>query len=337
MLPLFVGYILALIIGCIIIKLSGGEPISAYKYGFYSAFHPLYSFYSTLWSTVPLLLVSLGVAISFNSGIFNVGGDGQLYLGAFMATWIGFTLSVPHFIHPIICLIFGALGGGIWALIPAFLKIKYKISEVVTCIMLNYIAFLIIDYFIVNIYKTPYGAGETTKAIFSTAEIRPFVKLSNFNWSFFMSVGLIIVVYYLMTKTAIGYEWRMIGLNSTFAKYGGVQVNKMIIKAMFISGMFAGLSGALKVIGEQYVMTTNINANLGFKAIIISLISKNNPLVIPIVCFIFAITESSAVGMEISAGIPSSLSEVLEAIIMIIIIFYMGVQKIIKKRSNFNE
>lgn len=322
--PILIGYALSVLVGSVVIWFTTGvEPVSAYLVGLKSAFLPSYNFLSSLWRMVPLLLTALGVSIAFRTGVFNVGGDGQFYLGAFAAVWTGFSLQMSSsFVHVLLCIVAGLIAGAAWAFIPAFLKTRFRVNEVVSCIMMNSISFLLIDNLIVNKYKAPIGAGETTRSILSTARIDPFIPLSSFNFFFFISIGLSLLVLLLFKKTTLGYEFKIIGLNERAAKYSGLAVNKRIIAAMLMSGAFSGLAGALKVIGEQYVMRTGMNGTIGFRAIIVSLISRGNPLLILITSFLLALTESSSVGMEIAKGIPSSISMIMESIFMFAVIIY---------------
>lgn len=325
---------LALLLGAVIILINGENPFLAYGALLKGAFGAKYKFASTLAKMVPLTLASLATAAAFRAGIFNIGVEGQLYLGAFAAAWVGFTYtSLPWFILIPLCFIAGAVAGGAYAFIPGLLKVRYKVDEVITTIMLNSVAILFTDYLVNYPFAAAKGKMGATDMIAEAAQLDRFVQFSKLNSSIFYMIGIAILMYYLMQKTSIGYNWKMVGENPYFARYGGVNAGKQMLFAMIVSGMIAGVAGGAEVLGVHYRFLQRLSPGYGFDGITVALIVKNNPLGAVIMSFFFAVLKTGGVAMEQATKIPYELVSVIQAIIILFIAAERGFHYYLVRRK----
>lgn len=310
----------ALIIGALIMLINGKSPFIGYSALFSGAFGSKYNLATTFAKTVPLVLTGLGTAISFRSGIFNIGGEGQLYLGAFAAAYIGITFtSLPFFIGIPLAIIFGALVGGLYAFLPGVLKVKYKIDEVITTIMLNTVAVLFTSFLVNYPFATTQGKMNGTEIIAQSYHLRRLVKLSTLNTSIFFMSFTAIVIYYLMEKTSIGYDFKMVGQNRMFARYGGINDKKQMLIAMVISGALCGMAGVFEVLGVHYRFLQSISPGYAWDGMLASLMAKNNPVGVVLMAIFLGALKTGSVSMENATSIPSELVMVIQAIIVLFI------------------
>lgn len=351
-----IAVLLALLVGAIVIILIGENPVHVYKMLFGYAIGNRDGWGNVLFRATPLIFTGLAVAFAFRCGLFNIGGEGQMYIGAFLATWVGFTFTnFPAFILIPLCILAAAAGGALWAAVPGILKAKTGVHEVIITIMMNWIAASLSFYFVL-VYKAP--ATEVMKAagvkqmIPHTREIAQAARLprlynlfksinidfpayNQVNVSFFIAIAVAILAYYILWKTNLGYEIRAVGYNSLAAEYGGISVAKNIVLAMVISGAFAGLVGTNEVMGYKYRWRQEIFTGLGFNGIAVALLGKNHPLGVVLAAILFGILNygGAIVNIFTAGKIPRELIMVLQAVIVIfVIISDEVVRRFISKR-----
>lgn len=338
-----IAVLLALLVGAIVIILIGENPVYVYKMLFGYAIGNRDGWGNVLFRATPLIFTGLAVAFAFRCGLFNIGGEGQMYIGAFLATWVGFTFTnFPAFILIPLCILAAAAGGALWAAVPGILKAKTGVHEVIITIMMNWIA-ASLSFYLVLVYKAP--ATEVMKAagvkqmIPHTREIAQAARLprlynilksfnidfpayNQVNVSFFIAIGVAILAYYILWKTNLGYEIRAVGYNSLAAEYGGISVAKNIVLAMVISGAFAGLVGTNEVMGYKYRWRQEIFSGLGFNGIAVALLGKNHPLGVVLAAILFGILNYGGAIVNIFTGgkIPRELIMVLQAVIVIFVV-----------------
>jgi len=331
LLSLLLSITAALSIGAVIILANGKNPIQGYWALINGALGSKYSIATTLAKTVPLVLTGLATAISFRTGIYNIGGEGQLYLGAFMAAYIGITFTKLPSIWGILLAVMGsAVVGGFYAYIPAVLKVRYKIDEVITTIMFNSIAVLFTDYLVNYPFAAAKGKMGGTDMIAEAYRLTRLVKLSKLNTSIFFTGLIVLTIYYIMQKTSIGYNFKMVGQNSIFANYGGISSKKHMVIAMIISGALCGITGAFEVLGSHYRFLQNISPGYAFDGMLVSLIVRNNPLGVIFMSGFFGILKTGSISMEQATSIPSELILVIQSIIILFIAGESGFKRIIK-------
>lgn len=322
--------VLAFGCGAILILMLGESPIEAYGALFSASFSSLPGFGEALYKITPILLTGLAVAIAFRTGLFNIGAEGQLIVGSIAAVAVGwFCQGLPGPILIPLILISGALAGFMWASIAGLLKANLGIHEVITTIMLNYIA-LYLSSFLARTYLNPKNLQGVDNISFSvdTPMHARLSKLSEFIPGFGYSVahtGIIIaliaavVIYFLLFKTKLGYELRTVGKNPYAAEYGGINRKMSIIKAMGISGALAGIAGAIQIIGLTYhtSLATDMQG-YGFDGIAVSLLALNHPLGAIPSAFLFGFLSNGARQMQL-VGIPKEIVLMIQSIILIFI------------------
>ena len=353
-----IAVIFALLVGAIVIVIIGEDPIYVYKILFSNAISNRDGWGNVLFRATPLIFTGLAVAFAFRCGLFNIGGEGQVYIGAFLSTWVGFTFTnLPAFILIPLCILAAAAGGALWAAIPGILKAKRGVHEVIVTIMMNWIA-ASFTFFLVLRFKAP--ATEAMKAagvkqmIPHTKEIAQAARLprlydifksinidfpsyNQVNVSFFIAIAAAILAYYILWKTNLGYEIRAVGYNPLAAEYGGISVAKNIVLAMFISGAFAGLVGTNEVMGFKYRWRQELFTGLGFNGIAVALLGKNHPLGVVLAAILFGILNygGAIVNIFTEGRIPRELIMVLQAVIVIFVVISDEVVKrlIVKRRK----
>jgi len=351
-----IAVVLALLVGAIVIILIGEDPVFVYKTLFSNAIGNRDGWGNVLFRATPLIFTGLTVAFAFRCGLFNIGGEGQMYIGTFLAAWVGFTFTnLPAFILIPLCILSAAAGGALWAAVPGILKAKTGVHEVIVTIMMNWIA-ASLTFFLVLKFKAPATeamiAAGVKQMIPHTSEIAEAARLprlytifkflnidfpayNQVNMSFLIAVGVAILAYYILWKTNLGYEIRAVGYSPLAAEYGGISVAKNIVLAMVISGAFAGLVGTNEVMGYKYRWRPEIFTGLGFNGIAVALLGKNHPLGVVLAAILFGILNygGSIVNIFTAGRIPRELIMVLQAVIVIfVVISDEVVKRLIRQR-----
>ena len=291
--------VLGIIIGSIILLISGTNPVEAYKVIFLGAFgKPKYISW-TIVKAVPLILTGLSVAFAFNTGLFNIGAEGQYIVGSIGALVVGLLLDLPPVIHGLVALLVGALCGYLWGAIVGILKAKFQVNEVISSIMMNWIAFYLSNYLLSfpilrsiesdNSYPIKQSASikiagawkmsESGRAYLAQHKFLKDILNPPLNFGIIIAILAAIVVWYILKKTTLGYELRAVGFNEKAAEYGGIDINKSIVKSMGIAGILAGLAGAITVLGVSGdIGIMAAQEGYGFDGMAVALIAGNNPL-----------------------------------------------------------
>ncbi len=315
LLPVF-AVIAALLVGAIILLLLDTNPLEAYKAMFVGAFGSKNGLADTLVKATPLMLVALGIAIAFRGGVINIGAEGQLIMGALFTTWLSLTFgeSLPGWAVIVTGLLGGALMGGIWGAIPGYLKAKMGVNEILSTIMMNQIAIQIGFYLLrgpmidpaevaagtniphsARLPKTVdlprftdvakiFGFTERAKDLglegFSKEIYGLFVEPTRLHTGLIFAIIMAILVYIFLWRTTIGYRIRAVGLNPHASRYAGINVKGYMVLSMALSGMFAGLAGAVEVVGLHHRMfePLAVSAGYGFSGIVAALFGKLHPL-----------------------------------------------------------
>lgn len=264
------------------------------------AFLKGFAFANTLVATTPLIFTGLALGLGFQSGVFNIGAAGQFLIGATCAVWVGYAIPLPPIIHPLACLLAGALGGGIWGAIPGYLKAQFGSHEVINTIMFNYLAFFLQDWLVKNPLKDPSPSVFRTPNILDTALLPRF--LDRLHWGFVLALLTALGVWWLLQKTTIGFELRTVGMNPEAAKYAGMHPKKLIILSMLLSGALAGLGGAVQILGVDGNMPTTYSADFGFDAIPVALLGQNHPVGIVLASVLFGALRNGSDLMQLRSG-----------------------------------
>jgi simple sugar transport system permease protein len=330
----------ALIIGAVIIAatdidtlpLWGSDPLEALKQtlgGVFDAYKALFvgsvgslsAVSETLFAATPLILAGLAVAVGFQAGLFNIGANGQMHIGGLAALYVGFTFAMPAIFHIPLVLAAALVGGAIWAGIAGLLKAKTGAHEVITTIMLNFIALFLVDYLLKSSLfqapgrNDPISAPAEPTAIFPT--LFPDLRL---NIGFIVALLAVAIVWWLMYRTTIGFEYRAVGANPSGGRYAGMNVAWVYVSVMAVSGALAGVAGANQIVGvEPYRAISNFAGNIGFDAIALALLGRSHPVGVLFAGLMFGALKAGGREMQGAAGIPIDLVLVLQALIIVMI------------------
>ena len=322
---LFLSLLAGLMAVGILFLASGVNPFYAIGRIFGGSFGSFYGFKETITKAIPLILAGTGLTLAFHGKFWNIGAEGQLLMGATLGTWVALTLG-PFLPKPILIpLMFlaGFLGGAIFGFIPAWFKVSFGINEVISTLMLNYIAFEIVQFLIVGPWK-----GETQHGYPYTDEFVPAAQLDFLPYSrihlftLILALLLVVVMYFLIYRTKFGYEIRVIGENPEAGRYAGINFFKTLILMMVLSGGMAGLAGVGEVAGIHHQLSypSNISAGYGFTAIIVAWLAKLNPLMTVFSGLFFAGILVGGDAIQISLNFPAATVDVFNGILLFFLI-----------------
>lgn len=317
----------AVVLGGIIIVSVGGNPFLAYYGLIQGSFGSAKALSETaVWAT-PYIFAGLAVALAFKGGLFNIGAEGQLAIGATTAALIGYALpgwlgfDLPAIIHLPLVIIVGALAGAFWGGIVGYLKAYTGGHEVINTIMMNYIALNSISYLLNGPMKDPSPTNviARTPLIAESARIAPIFDGLRVHWGFVFALVAAYLVWWMLTKTTLGFEIRTVGANPDAAKYAGINVKRILIVTMALSGMLAGLAGVIEVTGLNYRHELGFSIGYGFDAIAIALLGKSHPLGIVLASILFAAMRNGATRMQFLTQMPVDLISMLQALILLFV------------------
>ncbi|MBN1776869.1 MAG: ABC transporter permease [Clostridiales bacterium] len=322
LLSLFIAIVLAFLVGAGIMLLCGYDPIECYAALFRGALGKPRAFGNTLAKTATLCLTGLAMSVAAKAGIFNVGGEGQLYFGGLAAAVVGARLAgAPAWVIVVCALLAAVFAGGLYAWVPGILKVKLKVNEVVTTILLNSAAIYFCSYLTNGPLKTAErGISSGTDSI--AVSFSPIIRLSNLNGSIWIAFAAALIIWYLMTRSTAGFEMKITGANERFAKYGGIRADRLMIAGMVISGMLCGLVGMIEVFGIHKRFITNLSAGYYFDGMLVAMIMRYQPFGVIVMSFFFAILTIGGSAMELSAGISGEVILIVQAVI----IFFMAAE-----------
>ncbi|TMC12864.1 MAG: ABC transporter permease [Chloroflexi bacterium] len=334
LLPLF-SVLLGLVAGAVAILLVGANPLDAYTALFQGAFTNRNGFTETLVATIPYVFLGLSVLIGFRAGLFNIGGQGQLLLGGIFSAFIGYRVAgLPAVLHVPLALLAGMLGGFLWGAIPGILKARTGAHEVITTIMLNYIAAGLLD-FLVNRgpMSDPHRAIPQTPAILHSASLPIIVPGSRLHLGLFLAILAVPVIWFLLERTTIGFRIRVVGLNAEAARASGMSVAGTMVTVMGISGAVAGLAGAVEVLGVSGVLTPSLASGLAFDAIAVALLAGGNPIAILPSALLFGALRSGSSFMQLQTQVSTDLISVVQAAVIVFVAAPMLVRFIFRLRA----
>lgn len=316
-----VGASIGLLFGAILIWLAGDDPRTAYGVMLEGAFGGTRQITETILKAAPLLIMGLGLTVAFRSKMWNIGGEGQYFMGALAGFIVGhaFQDSLPAGLLIPLMLLASMLGGAIWAGIAVLLKIRFGISEIITTIMLNFIAEFFILYLAREPMKDPESFLPQTAALHGAARL-PTILGTRVHGGVIIAVLLVPIVYFLLWKMPLGFRIRAIGSNQTVAKYAGMNVIVGLSFAMMFSGALAGLTGAIEVSALHTRLQDGISGGYGFTGILVALLGRLHPVGVLISAFFFAALSNGAQTMHGIYGLPISLAQVIQGLIVLFVL-----------------
>jgi simple sugar transport system permease protein len=313
--------ITALACGAILIKISGASITKAYQGLFAGMFGSQKAIIDTFVSSTPFILAGLSVAVGFQCGLFNIGAEGQFYLGALCSVIVGFTVKgLPAWMHVTLAMAAGMAGGALWGAIPGFLKARLGGHEVINTIMLNYIGVNLSDFFVKKIIRDPHATVDRTPYILDTAQLPKLLGPDyRLHAGFIIALAAVAFMYWLLYKTTLGFEIRTVGTNPGAARYSGIRVGWTIVVVMTIAGGIAGLAGAGEVLGLKYNLPATFSRGYGYDSIAIAFLARSNPLGVLPAAVLWGGLRNGAGLMQIRSGISIDLINVIQALVIVFI------------------
>lgn len=324
----------AFLVGAILITIAGSNPLIAYFWLFKGSFGSFSSLAETLIRTTPILLVSQGLAIAFTARLWNIGAEGQLYIGGMSAAALAIYISnwSPSIGIPVLLLISG-LAGAAWAFLPAFLRAYYEINEILTTIMLNYIASYFVSYLLNGPFRDPVSLFPETQTIDTKLWLPLVVQGTRLHIGVLLAILIVTpFAFFFLSKTSIGVELAILGSNPEAARYSGLNSKKLIILSLLISGFLAGLAGGVEVLGIQHKMRLEISPGYGFTGIAVALLGYLNPIGVLLASFFLGGIINGSTTMHRMALIPVGMAFIIQALIILFIMLgYYAEEKLIRR------
>ncbi len=325
-LPSILSVVTALIVCFIAIAITRGDlavAVEAYGEMFLGGVGNVRAWGESTSKAALLILTGLSVAVAFSVGLFNIGAQGQMLVGAILAAVIGAQLALPFGLHPLVCLLGAAVGGALWGLIPAVLKLRRGVHEVISTIMLNWIAVSLIEnWLVVGPLKAPSTGTVSmsgTAEILATARLpRLLGDLSRLHAGFLVALVVAVGVWLWLGRTSRGFETRAVGLGQEAARTAGVPVTRRVYQAMALSGALAGLAGAVLVLGTEYKFPATLGAPYGFDGIAIALIGQNHPLGVCASALLFGVLRAGGTRMQL-LGVHKSFPELIQGLALLFV------------------
>jgi ABC-type uncharacterized transport system permease subunit len=332
--------LLALAVATVFIFLSSDEPLTALKY---LLMGPMVSFKATgnvfntnsfltiLAAMIPTIFSGLAVCVMFSANQFNLGGEGAVMLGGFVGALLGIYLKLNTGLHQVVCVLAGAVAGGLIMLIPAILKVKLGASEMVTSLMMNYVVMFAILHFLNFVFADRSKGATQTFPFLESAKIPEIVANgTKLTWGFVVALVFVVIIALFMYRTKWGYAIRMIGINQSFAQFSGMQVGAVIVLSQVIGGMLSGMGGSIEVLGRFGTFLWRELPGYGWIGITIAILAKNNPIFVPFAAFFIAYLNKGCQLMATYSDVPSEMIDIIQAAIFL---FFAAEQFLAKYRQ----
>lgn len=309
-----ISVLLALVVGGIVIACLGKNPIQGYALLFSGSLGTPQKFASSLVSACPLIFTALAAAFAYRCGVFNLGGEGQFIMGAVSAIVFLLVTGIEGIAGTVLAILVGTVVGALWAALPGIMKITRGLNEMITSIMLNYVATLFMGFIYTNAFRD--GGNPQTPSV---ADSVMLAKITGFriHTGVILAIVLGLVVAYVISKTSFGFKIRAVGLNPLASKVNGFNVKFLVVAAFVISGAIAGMGGAVELLGKQYRLMSGFGSGFGFDGVAIALIAQLNPLASLLVAIFFGALTTGASSMQVGIMVPTAIVEIIRALIII--------------------
>jgi ABC-type uncharacterized transport system permease subunit len=315
---LLIALLLSLLVIGLLLVATNRNPFAALFYFLRGSFGNAYNTADTLTRMIPLAIAGVAFLIGAQAGVFNVGIEGQLLLGAMASAIVGYAVKLPAIIHLPLMLLAGALAGGLYALIAAWLKAYRGINEILSTIMLNYPAFFFTHFLVLRVIPNE-GVVPATPFIQTTAELPILFAGTKLHAGLIVAVLVSIAAYWLLQKTTLGYEMRAVGKNKDAARFHGIPVEKRMVLSFFLSGAIAGLAGAVEIAGMHHHYLDQFSPGYGYDAITVAMVALLNPFGVLISGTLFGALKTGIMDMSVYAEIPRQLATLINGIVVLFI------------------
>ncbi len=329
----FFGFIVGMGLSMIFIAALGHNPFAALVTLLSGAFGTVNSIRNTLTFAIPLATTALGLSVAFRMRFWNIGGEGQLLMGATAAMFVSLSTGAdtPGWVLVPAMMIAGFFGGAIWAMIPGVFRIQLRTNETLFTLMMNYIAINIVKFLYYELWKDPTNPFPGIQSIHTQARL---IRIGGISVGILVPILLTIFVYILVNKTKQGYEIRVVGESEPTAHYAGMSVKKIMIGGIILSGGIVGLAGAVKLTGETFTLTESLAGGAGFTAIVIAWLANLSAPIILVVSFLFAALEQGAQIIQLRLGVPAAVAEIIKGLILM---SFLGSEFFLRYRLIFSR
>ena len=313
--------VVTLLLSALLILACGANPMEAFGLFFKGVFGNKASFAEIFVKACPLMLTGLGCAVAFRTGFFNIGAEGQFYVGAIAATMVAVGLpQVPGGVRLVLCFVAAFVGGGIWAFLAAFLKTKWNISEIIVTIMLNYIVIYFLGYAVRGFLMDPSGNVPQSAKIEASVQLPNLIASTRFHVGILIALVLVAVVWFVLEKTTLGFEFKAVGLNRRGAGCNGIPVVRSMVLSAVLSGGLSAVAGAIEVLAIQKKLLEGISGNCGYTAVLIALVAFNRPVGVVIASVVYAAMQVGAGSMQRQLGVPSAIVNIIIGVVVVLIL-----------------
>ena len=310
----------ALVFCAVFLAISDRSPFAVYSAMFEGALGSEYGVSETIVKAIPLILCGLGISVAFRMQIWNIGAEGQFYMGAFAATWVPLTFpNLPMTIMLPMMMAAGIVSGALWGILAAWLRNRFAVSELISTLMLNYIAILWVSYLVYGPWRDPKGLNFPLTAPFPEAAILPSFGDSRVHAGLVLALLAAVLLQFVFRKSRWGYEIRVIGASPTAARYAGLDIKKNALAVMLISGALCGLAGMVEVSGIAGKLQAGLSPGYGYTAIIVAWLARLHPAAIVLVAFIFAVIQVGGFMVQ-TLGVPASVATMIQGAILFFVI-----------------
>jgi simple sugar transport system permease protein len=327
------AFLLSLLIGSLFLSLNGYNPLVAFREIFTGAFGNKYALAETLLKTTPLIFTGLSVAVAFQAGLFNIGAEGQLLMGALATAMVGsFEIGMPAVVHVTLALVAAALVGGLWGGIAGFIKQRFGANEVIITIMMNYIAFLLTSYMVNYPWKAA-GMVPQTNPVVASAALPTLIRGSQLTAGLFIAIFVVIFVTILFRSTVFGYEMKAVGFNSQASATGGIHTALMGALSMVLAGAVAGIGGGVEILGVHGRFIQGFSPGFGYDGVAVSVLVNSNPALVPISSVLFGILRAGGSYLERNTQIPGDFTTVIQGLVIFFVAAPRIFEAILKRRA----
>lgn len=328
----------ASLVSAVFMAFAGTNPLIAYRALADGAFGSRYCVGITLVKATPLILAGLGAAFSFRAGIFNIGQEGQLYLGGLTATWLGVNfINLPPLLHIPLSLAGGFIAGTLWVLAPAILKARLGVNEIISTLLLNYVAIYLINFFVAGPMRGGETANYQSAPIVGSAALPYIIPGTRLHAGFPIALICALAVYVVLHRMPFGLQVQTVGFNPRAAQHAGIDVNRTIVVSMLISGGLAGLGGACEILGNQRVLMGDFSPGLGYSGIAAALLALNHPLGLTVTSVFLGALRSGGNQMQRVAGVPVTMVYILEGLTILFVIGGIAIRYLLRLRRTLGE
>lgn len=310
----------SLLLGAGLIIAAGANPITAYYAIFMGAFSDIWGINSTLLKTIPLMFAGVAVALAFKGGYFNIGIGGQIFLGGIGAALAGLYLKgLPPVLHIFLAFLAGFITGGVWSLVPGYLKAARGVNEIITCIFMHFIAYYFLEYMASGPLMELGAPAPMSPEIAKSAQLPIIIPNTDVHLGLIFAMALAVILQVVFKKTTIGYQITATGLNPTACRYAGMNTVRNIIILSFVSGGLAGMAGASEIMGLKHRLFGSMPFLYGLEAIAIVFLAKTNPIGVMIGSLFLGALRSGAEMMQRSIGVPTDLARAIEGFVILFV------------------